>query len=311
MNDRTFLRMENAGLRQLLEMYEADNPMAAQIKQRIEDNEFKLKDLSKETSLLPRSRDEIPRAAFFLHGGIGVEGSEGIRPSLAGLALIEYERMFTAQALHDEREATPKGRRPKGAKPPELLLTATHRGSVGFEFVPREIENDNIISIHVQAFRNIGKTLASIAFEKSNSLEELLSQTPRQMLKPLKNFFTTLARFDVDLRLAFSEGPDVAIDSLNIKQVAQRLEKDLKHDILKVDGVFKGLTLESGHFDHQDQSGSVLTGFCDEELSVDDLHRLHGFTEKPCRAIIEETTISSVTKTARSYVLKDLRPIPE
>lgn len=55
-------------------------------------------------SLLPKESVVLPRAAIFLRGG-GVQDSAGIRPSLAGEALIQYEKMFTEQAIHDEREA--------------------------------------------------------------------------------------------------------------------------------------------------------------------------------------------------------------
>lgn len=40
--------------------------------------------------------------AFFKRGS-GVQGSEGISPSLAVEALVQYKKIYAEQAMHDER----------------------------------------------------------------------------------------------------------------------------------------------------------------------------------------------------------------
>ena len=98
----------------------------------------------------------------------------GIHAALAGEALIQYERMFVEQALHDEREAARKAgrqRRRLGTAPPSLLLTGTPRGSFGLEFVAEPTEGGTLLNIHAQSLRNVAEALARVAESTSESLE--------------------------------------------------------------------------------------------------------------------------------------------
>src|SRR5215469_10118159 len=101
MNNLTFLKVQALELRRLLESA-GDDPIAVpQLRERLADAEKELQAaLSQNGSLFPRDIHELPRAALFLRGGDVQE--EGIRPSLAGEAMIQYEKMFIEQALHDE-----------------------------------------------------------------------------------------------------------------------------------------------------------------------------------------------------------------
>ncbi len=110
MNDLIFLQIQTAELRRLLDVSAEDPIVGPQLRDRLSEAEQELETAREQTgTLLPRELVEMPRAAVFLRGG-GVQGSEGIRPSLAGEALIQYEKMFTAQAVHDERVAAKTAR---------------------------------------------------------------------------------------------------------------------------------------------------------------------------------------------------------
>src|ERR1700722_559506 len=128
MNDQTFHEAQVLELRRLLETAGNDTIVAPQLRERLAEAEGELRRaIYQEGNVFPKEITTLPRAAIFIRGG-GVQGSEGIRPSLAGDLLIQYGKMFTAQAVHDEREAarkTGRKRRPRNAPVPELLFTGT------------------------------------------------------------------------------------------------------------------------------------------------------------------------------------------
>src|SRR4051794_33573482 len=104
MKDTHFLRLQVAELRELLKVAENDPVMRPQLDLRLENAERELQEVEGEPgNLFPPEPADLPRAALFLKGG-GVQGAVGIRPVLAGQALIQYEGMFTEQALHEERQ---------------------------------------------------------------------------------------------------------------------------------------------------------------------------------------------------------------
>src|SRR5690606_2757419 len=111
MTGQAFNQIQVIELRRLLGEAANDPILAPQLRRRLEAAERAAQEQSSGTE---SRRVQLPRTAIFLRGG-GVQDSDGIRPSLAGEALIQYERMFTEQALYDEREAAKdagKSRRP-------------------------------------------------------------------------------------------------------------------------------------------------------------------------------------------------------
>ena len=105
MNDETFLQVQAVELQRLLDKSADDPILKPQLRRRLDEVVRALQVTKQQPgTLLPKETPVLPRAAIFLRGG-GVQDSEGIRPGLAGEALIQYEKMFTEQALHDERLA--------------------------------------------------------------------------------------------------------------------------------------------------------------------------------------------------------------
>lgn len=136
MNKQTFLQIQTLELQHLLEAAGDDPILVPQLRERLEDAQTELEESRRQYgTLIPNEPVALPRAAIFLKGD-GVLDSEGIRPALAGEAMIQYEKMFTEQAMHDERDAARKDgrhRRKRGTPKPSLLFTGTPRGSFGLE----------------------------------------------------------------------------------------------------------------------------------------------------------------------------------
>lgn len=307
MNQQTFLRVQKSELERLLERAKDDPILAPQLRERIDDAEKELEALTQPSgSLIPKETMVLPRAAIFLRGG-GVHDSEGIRPSLAGELLIQYEKMFIEQALYDEREAARKAgreRRPRGTPTPGLLFTGTPRGSFGLEFEPQPTEDTELLQVHSQSLHRIAEALVHVAAEKPEEHALSLTTIAPRVLKPLKQFMTTLARQGAELRLALSDGPSWSLTSNQLSLAVARLDKDVNEESVTVHGTFRGVTLESGVFDIRTDAGEIITGFVSDSLSESELQCLANMTNKPCVAKLEKTTVSSVIgPVASSYVL--------
>jgi hypothetical protein len=93
-----------------------------------------------------------------------------------------------------------------------------------------------------------------------------------------------------------------------IQKAAERLERDLTEETVEMNGTFRGVTHESGYFDLKTETGEVITGTVADDFSEDDLQRIDGLINKPCKARLRKTTIHSVSGVPRStFVLLDAR----
>jgi hypothetical protein len=240
-----------------------------------------------------------------------VENSLGIHAALAGEALIQYERMFVEQALHDEREAARRAgrqRRRKGAAAPGLLLIGTPRGSFGLEFVAQPTEGGSLVGIHAQSLRNVAEALAHVAESTSESLEATVARIPPRVLPPLRKFLTALVNYGAELRLAFPDLPARSLPAGQLKRASDLLEREVQQEVVEVPGVFRGVTRESGVFDLKAKGGEVITGTVADELAEEALERIDTLTNQDCIASLQKTTVSRVTgPTTPTYILLDAR----
>lgn len=307
MNNITFLQRQALELRKLLESAGDDPILAPQLRERLADAEKELEAAQHPNGhLFPADKRDLPRAALFLRGE-GVQGSEGIRPSLAGEALIQYEKMFIEQALHDEREAARSAgrqRRPRGASTPGLLFTSTPRGSFGLEFVPQTLADQSLLEVHARSLGNVARALLRVAGGDTMPLDEAIRSIPPRLLHPLKQFLKTLAAYSAELRLASHDRPAQSLTASQIKRAAERLERDMIEETIEMKGTFRGVTRESGYFDLKINSGDVITGTVADQLTEDDLERIDALTNKQCKARLQKTTIQSISGTSTSsYIL--------
>lgn len=309
MNDLTFLKRQTLELRRLLENAGSDPILAPQLQERLADTEKELQAAQKQDGhLFPRPLQDLPRAALFLRGG-GVQRSEGIRPGLAGELLIQYEKMFVEQALHDEREAARSAgrqRRPRGASTPGLLFTGTPRGSFGLEFTPRATEEGSLPEVHARSLHNVAEALVRVVGSADVALDQALEPIPPRMLQPLKQFLKTLAQHGAELRLAFHDQSAQPLTADKIQIAADRLERDMTQEIIEVDGIFRGVTRESGYFDLKTETGEVITGIVADNLTEDDLERIDQLTNNRCQAQLQKTTVRRLSGvSASTFILLD------
>jgi hypothetical protein len=309
MSDWTFLQVQAIQLRSMLQDAGDDPIIAPQLQERLDEVEAQMQAMQHESgSLLPLDAVVSPRAAIFLRGA-GVQDSHGIRPSLAGEALIQYEKMFVEQALHDEREEARRAgrqRRPRGAPKPSLLFTGTPRGSFGLEFSPLATEDSGVSRVHAQTLHNVADVVVRISAANEDTLDEIVRSIPSRVLQPLKQFLRILSENQAELRLAFHDAPSKTLTSDQVTRTAERLERDIEQSTVTYTGVFRGVTRESGYFDLRLDDGTVITGTVADALTEDDLDRIDQLTNKPCIATLQTTTVRNVAGYgAPTFVLID------
>jgi hypothetical protein len=307
MSEQEFLHVQAVEIERLLSKSAGDPVLELQLRDRLSEVERKLQALRRQPeSLLPREVPNLPRAAIFLRGG-GVQNSDGIRPSLAGEVLIQYEKMFVEQAVHDERMAAQMAgrcRRPRGSRPPELLFVGTPRGSFGLEFVPQFHDDPDLVAIHVRSLENVASALTRIAGSDAASLERVVSEIPPRLLQPLKQFVKTLAQYGAELRLAFQNQASRSLTMSELQIAAELLDRDVQQESIRVTGIFRGLTWDSGVFDLRLADGDTITGYLNDQLTEEDLERIDELTNKPCVADLQKTVVRKVGGTETpTYVL--------
>ena len=228
MNQKEFLQTQVVDLRRLAEDAADDPILSMQLQERLQDADSQLKAHTTDGTLFPPETPQAPRAAIFLKGA-AVHGQESIRAGLAGEALQHYERMFIAQAIHDEREAARtagRQRRSRGAAVPALLLTGTPRGSFGLEFTPELQEDESVPDVHRASLENVAEAIILAA--ATETPEDLSEQIPTAVIQPLTRLFQTLARYNAELESPltrrFDRNPllDVVIFILNSKESVTR-----------------------------------------------------------------------------------------
>lgn len=302
MNDKVALQMEAVQLRNLLMLASNDPILTPQIQSRLAGIEKALQSSSE--SQFARSP---VRAAIFLKG-YGIDGSAGIRPSLAGELLIQYERMYVQQALHDERviaKNAGRNRRPRGATTPELLFTGTPRGSFGLEFEPNEKAGDSMVDVHAESLKKVADAIAGISDSSDVNGSLVIQNTPPAVLAPLKKFIKAIAHSGgAELRLAFSDAPPKNIEFSAIQLAAERLDREIVEDVSYFVGTFRGLAPDSGVFDFRLDDGTLISGALDDELTDVQLAEMLNYSNRRCVATVLSTSVIVVGGTSRvSYTL--------
>jgi hypothetical protein len=304
MKDTSFQQFQSLELKRLLGEVGDGSVMAMQLRARL---------ANIETSPVSDENSEPPRTAIFIRGD-AVQGTEGIRPKLAGEALIQFEKMFTEQALHDEREVAKsagRSRRPHGAGIPGLLFTGTPRGSFGLEFVPMLPDDAPLREGRVKSLDNVSDAIVRVATADEATVDTAIGSVPTAVLQPMKLFMKTLAKHGAELRLAHSDRSSQSLTTSQITTAFERLDREVTEEEVVLPGTFRGLTLQTGYFDFRLQDGAELSGVVGGELSETDLLQIHARTNHACEAILRKTTIRLVAgQSQTTYVLLGARDLP-
>jgi hypothetical protein len=297
------LKAQIVDTERLLEMV-IDHPlMAESLKERIEL-------LRKELSELPEISDE-PNVKL-LFSGNAVIGSKGIKSSFVSKTISPFQEMLKTQvALIRFGKVGKRGRTKKGANT-ELYLTALPVGSFGIELSQLKT-NDLFESIDVSnAIKNVMQLIENTAVD-DKTFEQTIENTPKRNLSNLKRFLEEIYQENSILKMESGE-KYLELPHTKIKEAFERVAAttDEENEIL-VNGIFRGLLLDSAKFEIQDEFGKKITGFISPDLSENQLIEYDkDFLNTKCLIQLKEHRTKFKTgKEKKDYELLEIKEIKE
>lgn len=247
--------------RRLLEMV-LDHPLMS------EGLAEKLISLNDELESLPK--ESFEPSIQLLFSGNAVVGSQGIKSTFVSKIITPFQEMIKAQVAMVRFGKVGKRGQAKKAANTELYLTALPVGSFGVELSQLE-SNDLFDSLDVsKAIKGI-MTLVVNSATNDEIFEESIEQTPKRNLSNLKKFLSEISEENSVLKMESGE-LGIELTSEKIKEAYQRVSSTIDEENESIiNGIFRGLLLDSGRFEIQDEEGNRISGFISENLNEEEL----------------------------------------
>lgn len=236
--------------------------------------------LRKELGALPKESFE-PKIQLLFSGG-AVIGSQGVKSTFISKTIIPFQEMVKTQvALLRFGAVGKRGQAKKGANT-DLYLTALPIGSFGVELSQLE-SNDLFDSIDVSNAMKEVMTLIVNTATDDNTFENIIEKTPKRNLTNLKKFLEEISEEHSILKMESGEfGVELTSEKVAEAYVRVASTTDQENEQF-IYGIFRGLLLDSGKFEMQDEAGKTLSGFLSPDLSEEQLIEYdRSFLNKQC-----------------------------
>lgn len=237
--------------------------------------------------------EKIPKEAFeprvqLLFSGNSVVGSQGIKSSFVSKTVNPFQEMVKTQAtLVRFGRVGKRGRAKKGAST-DLYLTALPVGSFGVELSQLETA-DLFDSIDVSnAIKQVMNIINSSATD-DETFEKIISEVPKRNLINLKKLLEEVSENNSILKMESNE-IGIQISEQKVKEAYLRVAEttDIENEFI-IEGVFRGILLDSGRFEIQDDEGRKLSGFISPDLTEDELISYdQNFLNENCQITLRE-----------------------
>lgn len=231
--------------------------------------------LAERLSLLKQELENLPKESFepriqLLFSGNAVVGSQGIKSTFVSKTLTPFQEMVKTQvALLRFGKVGKRGQAKKGANT-ELYLTALPVGSFGVELSLLE-SNDLFDSMDVSKAMKEVMTLVVNSATDDETFEAYIERTPKRNLTNLKKFLQEIADENSVLKMESGE-LGIELPKEKIVEAFQRVSATIDEETeLVINGIFRGLLLDSGKFEIQDEEGKRISGFISEEIEEEQL----------------------------------------
>lgn len=237
--------------------------------------------------------EKIPKEAFepriqLLFSGNSVVGSQGIKSSFVAKTVNPFQEMVKTQAaLVRFGRVGKRGRAKKGAST-DLYLTALPVGSFGVELSQLET-TDLFDSIDVSnAIKQVMSIVESSATD-DETFEKIIAEVPKRNLTNLRKLLEEVAENNSILKMESNE-VGIQISEKKVKEAYLRVAEttDVENEFV-IQGVFRGILLDSGRFEILDDNGKKLSGFISPDLSEDELILYdQSFLNEECQITLRE-----------------------
>jgi hypothetical protein len=231
--------------------------------------------LAERLNQLKQELEKLPKESFepriqLLFSGNAVVGSQGIKSTFISKTLTPFQEMVKTQvALVRFGKVGKRGQAKKGANT-ELYLTALPIGSFGVELSQLEY-NDLFDSMDVsKAMKDVMSLVVNSATD-DETFEASIEQTPKRNLTNLKKFLQEISDENSVLKMESGE-IGIELPKEKIVEAFQRVSatKDEETELI-INGTFRGLLLDSGKFEIQDEEGKRISGFISQDIEEEQL----------------------------------------
>jgi hypothetical protein len=243
-----------------------------------------------------------------LFSGKAVFGSIGIDAKFAGHVLHSYQDMLNTHYAAKRHGHVGKQGRLRGEKEARLYLTGLPRGSFGF--VLAQPHSDDLFSASQvnESMEQLASLLEASALGDDNFAETVANFHPR-VLKSLGRFLYCLSLQDASVTIRAGRKQT----SLSLNQIheahTRAVSAKAERKVETIDGVFKGVLLESWRFDFLPEKGPLITGLIAEDVTDEQAKEMNEFFDKPATAELMSSYVVTRSGASRpTYVLKNLTP---
>lgn len=231
--------------------------------------------LAERLNQLKQELEKLPKESFepriqLLFSGNAVVGSQGIKSTFVSKTLTPFQEMVKTQvALVRFGKVGKRGQAKKGANT-ELYLTALPVGSFGVELSQLE-SNDLFDSMDVsKAMKDVMSLVVNSATD-DETFEASIEQTPKRNLTNLKKFLQEISDENSVLKMESGE-IGIELPKEKIVEAFQRVSATIDEETeLIINGTFRGLLLDSGKFEIQDEEGKRISGFISQDIEEEQL----------------------------------------
>jgi hypothetical protein len=258
-----YLNTQIVDLRQLLEKV-TDHPlMSAGLKERIEMFEEELNSIPSEN---------FQPTLQFLFSGDAVSGSQGIKSTFVSKIIPPIQGLVKTQLAFNKYGKVGRRGRAKRSSNAELFLTALPKGSFGIELSRLEFDEEDLYDVvdTSEAMKDIINLIKNTT-ESDELFELTIEATPKRNLNNLKRFLQEVSNERSILKMD-SGDTHVELSKEKIDKAAQRVSFTLKEDDeIFINGIFRGVLLDSNRFDIQDEKGLLISGSISEDIDEEQL----------------------------------------
>lgn len=297
-SDKQFLKVQIIETERLFQMVKNHPLMSITYEQR-------LKQLKEELDNLPE--EVLEPKIHLLFSGDAVKGGEGVKATFIGKVMPPFEEMVKIQVATVRFGLLPKKGKRKRATKTELFLTALPTGSFGVEL--KQLQFDTLFDAQEVAtgMKQVINIVAQTA-KDDNSFEATIENTPKKNLHNLKKFLEEINEEKSILKMECGElgielsTKDVADAYLRVSEVVNNEEDEF------INGIFRGLLLDSAKFEFQDEQGRKHLGNIGQNLSEDELIGYDKmFLNQQCKIHVKKNRIKF--KTGNEKVVYELLEI--
>lgn len=263
-------------------------------------------ELQEQIASLPLGKKEARTVLFF--SGEPVQGSKGIDANFAGRVLQPFQSMVMADYA-DRYHGVVGARGPRpGEAQSRMLLTGLPRGSFGLELT--RADDDELFGEEQLAdtLSHVTRLVESASRSDEDFAAEL-DQTDPRVIQNLREFLEVIAKGRAGLRL---ESGDFrcAMTPIEANEAYNRVKGTITSDEqIQIQGVLKGVLLESWRFDFVTEDNHAIGGKIDENLTEDQVVALNReFFNTRCIAAMTKTTVLFKNGRVRTtYLLTGIR----